>query len=354
MKRYRLLGLSLATPIAAAIAAIVFAACDKKNPAADRTGTTDYSGTYCITTGNMELVIDQSETDVAFRVLAENTVSGTGRIVGRSMTLTAAVSSDETVRFELEFSSTGQDFSGTYVLLDTAGTVRQQASFSGSRGKCPVCDIDLFGVPKFVTLDFTQSEKIRQISRFRSGVGHSFTDGFESCRSMKHYFGPFETYRKNRTVEIFSPVDGTVVSISQDGHGASVGLNNKQVQIKPDGQPAFIFRIFHTDLASEGVVQGMKVKAGDLIGYARMFYDDLNEYANSFDIAVHVNTPSGTRLVSYFETLQDSVFAGYTARGPGSREDFIISRQARDSDPLQCDGETFLSAGNIHNWVVLN
>ena len=84
-----------------------------------------------------------------------------------------------------------------------------------------------------------------------------------------------------------------------------------------------------------------------------MYYEDLDEYATSFDIAVWVNTPSGLKLVPYFDTLKDAVFNNYIARGASSRQDFTITKEERDADPLECAGESFLTSGNIENWVTL-
>src|SRR4051812_45142711 len=61
-------------------------------------------------------------------------------------------------------------------------------------------DINLLGVPKFVNTNYIDMRKITRISKFRSAVGHDYSDatqfgpnddikGFgptESCRSMKH------------------------------------------------------------------------------------------------------------------------------------------------------------------------
>jgi hypothetical protein len=171
---------------------------------------------------------------------------------------------------------------------------------------------------------------------------------------MKHYYSVYDSCRKNDTVEIYSPADGSIASVSNDGHGASIGLNNKQIQIRPDDQPAFIIRIFHADLASSAIATGRKVQAGELLGYARLYYEDLGEYADSFDIAVWVNTPAGMRLVPYFDVMEDEVFKSYILRGAGSRQDFVISREARDADPLECSGETFLTGGHLDDWVTLH
>ncbi len=39
----------------------------------------------------------------------------------------------------------------------------------------------------------------------------------------------------------------------------------------------------------EDILPGKKVSAGNLIGYARMYYDDLAQYVTRFDIAFWVN-----------------------------------------------------------------
>ena len=196
--------------------------------------------------------------------------------------------------------------------------------------------------------------KIEKISKFRSGFGHSYTDGNETCRSMKHYFNPFLSFRKNNTVEIYSPVNGIITSVVNDGHGASIGLKNKEIQIKSTDQPAFIFIFYHCDIISETIAPGKKVQAGELLGYGRLYYDDLAQYSTSFDIAVSVNTPAGMKLISYFDTLTDMVFNEYISRGAAARSDFVITREARDASPLQCNGETFLNGGILENWVTLN
>ena len=72
------------------------------------------------------------------------------------------------------------------------------------------------------------------------------------------------------------------------------------------------------------------------------------------DIAVSVSTTNGWKLLSYFEVMTDSLFQEYQARGVSSKDDVIISQEARDSDPLTCDGEEFQTTGNLENWVVLN
>jgi hypothetical protein len=84
-----------------------------------------------------------------------------------------------------------------------------------------------------------------------------------------------------------------------------------------------------------------------------LYYPDIKEYGYSFDIAIWDNSPSKMRYVSYFDTMTDSLFNNYIARGARSRDDFIISRTERDADPLSCDNGRFTSNGKLMNWFVL-
>lgn len=312
----------------------------------------DYSGVYCLNLLNQEMSIQQDGESVTFSLPSEMLQDGTGEVSGDSISLKAVTQESANFSAEITFSADGQGFSGLFEILGPGGETALAGTLLGEKGPCPQYDLAVQGLPHFVEADITELDKIEEVSKFRSGFGHSFTDGFEVCRSMKHYFSPYAAYRENNLVEIYAPVSGTIISVMDDGHGASVGLTNKAVQIRPDSQPAFTFELFHVDLVSAQIVTGKRVEAGELLGYARMYYEDLDEHATSFDVAVWANTPAGTRLVSYFEVLTDPVFAAYQARGAASRQDFIISQQARDADPLECSGETFNSAGNLENWFV--
>lgn len=198
-------------------------------------------------------------------------------------------------------------------------------------------DVDKNGIPKFAGVDYIELGKIDRISKFRSGIGHDYSDNFESCRSMKHYFDPKSDVDWS-TIKIFSPVKGTVSNIHQEWTGGT------QVRIKSEEYPAFYFIIFHVNLTNPLNV-GDVITAGQQLGTGE-----------GSDIAVEVNTPSGWKfkLVSYFDVMSDSVFQGYQARGLSSRSDAIISREARDADPLTCSGETFTNSGTLENWVTLN
>ena len=204
-------------------------------------------------------------------------------------------------------------------------------------------DVDALGIPKFVETDYIELGKIERISKFRSSEGHDYSDDFESCRSMKHYFVPKPNIDWS-TVKIFSPVNGTIVGIYEEWAG-------KQVHIRSEQYPAFYFVIFHVNLTSPLGI-GSKVTAGQQLG------THIGSQTNS-DIAVHVKTLEGWKLggwkfVSYFDVMTDSLFESYQARGLSTRDAVIISKEARDADPLTCVGEEFITKGTLESWVYLD
>lgn len=193
-------------------------------------------------------------------------------------------------------------------------------------------------IPQLVSADYIGLDHIARISRFRSGVGHDYSDEFESCRSMKHYFRPHLSADWS-AVPIFSPTTGIVSQVDTEWTGS-------QVRIRSEQHPTFSVILFHVDLANPLVV-GDRVVAGQQLG------THIGSQTMS-DIAVGNQTSTGWRLVSYFDVMTDSVFERYRARGLQTRDDAIISREARDADPLICSGETFADGGSIENWVDLN
>jgi len=187
-------------------------------------------------------------------------------------------------------------------------------------------DLGALGVPKFVATNYIDLAGLTRISLFRSHDGHDYSDGTESCRSMKHYF----KVPTSSTV-VYAPVSGVVRTIYEEWAGT-------QVQIRSSAQPAFTFIIFHISLASPLAV-GSTVTEGSILG------THVGTQTWS-DVAVEVNTPSGRRLVSYFETLTESAFAPFLARGLASPASLIITRDQRDTAPLTCSGEAFTNSAD--------
>lgn len=208
-------------------------------------------------------------------------------------------------------------------------------------------DIQAKGIPRFVSVDYIQLEKIARISKFRSGIGHDYSDDFEYCRSMKHYFQPKDTTDWT-TVMIYSPVEGTIIHLINEWAGTKITICSKI-------QPAFFFDIFHINLASS-FKEGDVLQAGQLLGH------HIGSQTMS-DIAVGVQVPqkgpkstsaAGWQLISYFDVITDPVFLNYQNRGLMLRADAAISKAARDADSLQCSGDTFATEGTIENWITLH
>ncbi len=195
--------------------------------------------------------------------------------------------------------------------------------------------------PRFSKVLYLDLADIERISRFRSGYGHDFSDAFESCRSMKHYLcmtgctgGPVDWL----SITLHAPVDGTIVALESE---QTFGT---QVRIAVQGYDGWIVRIFHVTPVPELAV-GSPVVAGQLLGHHA-------SNATMSDIAVEHFVAGGRRLVSWFDTLDDSLLQAFAARG-ATRDQLIISKDARDADPLDCQGERFTREGTLENWVDL-
>lgn len=196
-------------------------------------------------------------------------------------------------------------------------------------------DIDEYGYPKFVNNNYIELEKIKSISKFRSGAGHDYSDDFETCRSMKHYF-TIKNGEDPSTVKVFSPVEGKITAIFEEWAGV-------QIWIRSDEHPAFEFILFHVNL-KHPINIADKVKAGQQIGTCA---------TSTGDLAVGVLTPKGGKLISFLQVITEPLFHRYKARGINSRETLTLSAEERDSDPLNCIGQQFANNGNIENWVTL-
>ena len=184
-------------------------------------------------------------------------------------------------------------------------------------------------IPQFVSHDYIDLDKIGSVSKFRSGSGHDYSDDYETCRSMKHYYHPHPSVSDWTGINIYSPVDGTIVDLSDS--------NGTRVTIQSSLNPAYQFIIFHVGILPE-IIKGHEVTAGEHIG----------THANNStisDIAVRIFTLHDgmprKQLVSYFDVMTDRLFSDYQTRGLQNRGDAIISPADRDNDPLHCNGEEF-------------
>lgn len=230
----------------------------------------------------------------------------------------------------------------------------------------PVYDIEKYGIPMFVDDDFIELDKIEYIKRYRSGLGIDTSDRFEECRDMQHLYIPFEEYRVDEEVKIYSPVNGSITSIfqvpvNQSGTWGQVEDNLITiVYIQSFEYPAFTISLSLIDIRGMGLKYGSRVSAGQHLGYGCMRYKGKVISVPWVRIGISVNTPAGERRLSYFDVITDDVFQVYRDRGATSRDDFIISKEDRDADPLECtDAPNIWSStwiydkGNILNWVYL-
>ena len=199
----------------------------------------------------------------------------------------------------------------------------------------------LYGLPKFIVNNYIELDKIDSISRFRSGAGHDYSDSYEQCRSMKHYFKPrFDVDWSS--VKIFSPVNGTILYTFPDS------IWGTQVLITPFGMPAFNVTLFHVHLT-------VPFNVGDTVWSGRQIGTHYGPQTTS-DVAVSIFAPNNTfQRVSYFDVMTDKLFGCFMSKGVTTRDTMIISQAARDADPLlPCNGQQFFYRGTIQNWVPLH
>ncbi len=201
----------------------------------------------------------------------------------------------------------------------------------------------------FLTADVLPVNLVGQISKFRSGSGHDFSDGTETCRSMKHYIDPktrasltpdellSDAYPAS--VPVYSPTTGTIREIQTEQFPLG-----KQIHVTPSSASGYNVRLFHIYPLSSLKV-GDEVTAGQQIGTIKA--------VQGFDIAVEKFGDQRPTLLSMFDVMNDQQLAAWAARGV-TPANAIISKAARDADPLRCNGEAFASSQeNAKDWVKL-
>ena len=300
----------------------------------------DYSGTYYVNLASQPrwvMDINQTCSKVAFSMDGAFPFEGKGTVNGNTMTLAADL--EGTIHIVITFSADGESFSGTWDHTSSGGTI------SGSKRPWVTYDVDPDGVPQFVASGIMDIDRIAQISRFRSGIGHDFSDDFESCRSMKHYFVPVDSADKS-SINILSPMKGTVSGLTDEWSEESE-WKGTAISIQSEDHPAFHMLIFHLDLIPTLSI-GDEISAGQLLGHP--VGDDSVTIA---DTAVGVNTPGGYKLVSFFEVMTDSAFDAHKRGYLNSLANVIISEKERDDHSLTCNGEQFADEGDLVNWITL-
>lgn len=190
-----------------------------------------------------------------------------------------------------------------------------------------VVDLEYDEIPSFVEEDFIDLTHIRKVSKFRSGWDRDFSDWFETNRSMKHYYFPKK--KNTNVITLRAPIDGQITRIKN-----IQGSNDKIIDILSDQYQSVTFIIFRVKLKS-GIQEGNNVVKGQELGTTP-------GPDKGCEIAVKVNSSKGFRYISYFQVISMDVFRNYMNYGAVSRDQFIITRQDRDADPLECKNKKFL------------
>ena len=310
------------------------------------------SGIYCLGSSSV-FDFDISPYQVTIMGLG---IELEGNASGTEFTLTSNSTPFDSLSVDFVFSELLE--TGEFSLTVTDGNNTFYYNALLTQGACETYD---GGVDKFVNHHFVSLDLIEDISKYRSSAGHDYSDDFEACRSMKHYFSPPEAERINDNIPVYSPVNGTVVVMNTEENGLEVddGTTNQRVSIQSTDYGAFEFTLFHIDLLSElNLSLGSSVSAGDLLGYARFERNngdsDDDSASHDFDIAISLNTHSGMKYISLFDVLTDNQFDDYkTWFGDSNltRSDLIISESDRNDNPLTCDGEEFTSYGELSSWI---
>jgi hypothetical protein len=212
--------------------------------------------------------------------------------------------------------------------------------------------------PQFVRKDYLPLSEMESITKFRSGVGHDYSDQYESNRSMKHYYAPKPQYREgngtNHDLKVFSPINGTITEIKPESRILSNGqFQGYQIHLTPDNYQMFDVILFHVNYLP-GISVDLHVTAGTWLGYADM----RESYTSDIAVACVYAAPPvynwggppdrGLKYLSVFQVMDEALFAQYQKRGVSNRTEPIISKEFRDAHPV-----TDWMSYNPDDWVVL-
>ena len=250
-------------------------------------------------------------------------------------------------------------------------------------------------LPRFITASHIKISDIRSVSKFRSSAGHDFSDSFETCCSMKHYFLPIDYYGTRFTQPIYSPVDGVVLYLTQPsgeyaddwkinyeeytGKKPPADYRDWNIFIRPDSAPNVWITHMHINPLDEIIkkvplangrnmmmgisrpaTEGYRVKAGDPIGHGlgeiivKRYLDGSGipascnsaDSRNSLSLRFLPGCKTKVQLHSIFEFMTDNVFSEYQKVANVSKSDFIVTAEERARNPLVCEGEFFANPGN--------
>jgi hypothetical protein len=208
--------------------------------------------------------------------------------------------------------------------------------------------------PQQLIHNFVNLDQISEISKFRSCQGHVVvpTDNRETARNMKHYIRVKKEFVGTNQVEVFAPFDGKITSIlsfPEEGLEGEIWISPK------DSSWAFSFQHLRV---LDSLKKGDQVKAGQLLGFVTRDNFDI-VYAKPAGLFGQKkidgwNSPYAD-LDTVFNHMSDETFAEFKNKGINDRQDFIYTKQFRDSNPCKYRDESGGLNGSDHpeDWVVL-
>lgn len=221
---------------------------------------------------------------------------------------------------------------------------------------------------KFIVVNPLDLSQIRALSKYRSCAGHDYRGPLAATgekettpRSMKHYIKVKEEFAgKNDVVKAIAPFDGKISSIEKNDPERTP--ENQQVWLTPDTndptnprQWHFVF--FHIDL-KDGLDEGSKIKAGEVIGTAYMTRGPENKTDN-FDMAVKFTRPMAAPSIDLpLAHATDEVLAEYEKYGV-TLSNLVIAKEFRDQNQCPTTGESlsgdvyFLPTSDPKDYVYL-
>mgnify|MGYP001243632296 FL=1 len=248
-------------------------------------------------------------------------------------------------------------------------------------------------VPQFYTTSHIDVSTLELVSKFRSRAGHDYTDNFEECASLKHYFHPLDFYETALTTPVYAGADGVIVWVQQESGDNSEDFKNNyekvtgekvpesyldvQILHRPDAAPNVWIKYHHVSPIDEIMEEvsvadsrmmmmnmarpkesEYRVRAGDLIAYG-LGEISIEQHldGSGFPTACmsgdsrlkRGNLPGCKRtikLLSLFDHMTDEVFAEYRELYDVERSDFKNSKEEIAKNPYTCTGEWFDNKGN--------
>ena len=249
-------------------------------------------------------------------------------------------------------------------------------------------------IGQFYTTSHIEVSTLEYVSKFRSRAGHDYSDSFEKCASLKHYFHPLDFYEVSLSTPIYAASDGAVVWVQKltgsfadewktnyvevTGEQWPENIEDYQIFQRPDAAPNVWIRYHHVMpvdaiLDEIAVVEtrammmdmarpklpGYRVNAGDLIAYG-LGEISIEQHLDGSGIpspciSAYERSERGylpgcsktQKFLSIFDHMTDEVFAEYKKLADVERSEFKVTKEELAMHPYTCVGEKFDNKGDI-------